>query len=101
MSAALNEERIRAFAAEVSAYVSVRQQLQKVSRRSRPQVRPRRQCDLVGAPRGAELAFICFTIAQAFPRVTPTADELVARFGLSRSAAFRYRGAMKAARGET
>jgi hypothetical protein len=100
MSAALNEGRIRAIAAEVSAYVTVHQQLQKASRERRPRSRFARKCNIVGAPPMAELAYICFSIAQAYPKATPDAETLITRFGLSRSAAFRYRAAMKAARGE-
>lgn len=55
---------------------------------------------IIGLPKGAGLAYVCFSIAQAWPRVTPSAKQLMDRFGMERSTAYRYRAALQLARGE-
>ncbi len=48
----------------------------------------------------AATAYICLSILTAFPKATPTAEQLVAKFDMSRSTAYRWRAALKAVRGE-
>lgn len=55
---------------------------------------------LIGIPLNAVNAYVCFSIMSAFPKKTPTADELVERFDMSRATAYRYRAALMAVRGE-
>jgi len=56
----------------------------------------------VGGPRtsviaGAELAF---RLAAAYPKSTPTPQELMDRWGMTRSTAYRWVRTMKQARGQ-
>ena len=55
---------------------------------------------LVGIPLNTINAYVCFSIMTAFPKKTPTADELSKRFDMSRATAYRYRAALMAVRGE-
>jgi len=45
-------------------------------------------------------AYVCFSIMAAFPKKTPSAEELSDRFDMSRATAYRYRAALMAVRGE-
>lgn len=55
---------------------------------------------LVGVPLNALNAYVCFSIMAAFPKKTPSAEELSDRFDMSRATAYRYRAALMAVRGE-
>lgn len=48
----------------------------------------------------AATAFICLSILTAFPKKTPTAEQLMGKFDMSRATAYRWRAAIKAVRGE-
>lgn len=56
--------------------------------------------DIVGSPPDTVRAYVCFSIAEAFPKKIPTLQQLCDRYAMSRSTAHRYRAALKAARGE-
>ena len=55
---------------------------------------------LVGIPLNAVNAYVCFSIMAAFPKKTPTAEQLAEHFDMSRATAYRYRAALMAVRGE-
>ena len=55
---------------------------------------------MLGMPVGTGNAFIAFSIMAAFPRKTPSWQDLRDRFGMSRATSYRYLAALKAVRGE-
>jgi hypothetical protein len=47
-----------------------------------------------------QLIYTACSVAARFARRTPTAGELMQEFGMSAATAYRWRSALKAARGE-
>jgi hypothetical protein len=59
--------------------------------------------ELPGAPPSSVASariFLALTVAKRFLHRTPTLEELQAEFGMCRSTAYRWRGAILAAKGE-